>query len=397
MLENVNRALLARLRAQRVQVDAPDADTLVLRHVPIHPDFSKPHTNLLLMRTGKTRQPCIVCVDEDLSYRGADPRLAHTFAAGPRRSGWRVLSMNPAVARRPEATLDASLAALGFCGGAPCPDGLDLAERQPEAPRLRKFAQDLTARVRAGEGAATVGRTEEIEQLAGCVCCWGPARLGLVLGEPGVGKTNLLHGLAAFLAERRPDLHLLRVDLVEVLAGAQAEGERQLAVLDLLNEARGQPGTILAMERLDYLLASGEPVEGLVSRALDSGLRLVGTALPGTLPWPKLPQLWRRTQVVRLSEPEPGEVSAILLAWKSQIEAHHGVQVADHVLALAARLALDLPGRLPAKALGLLDQAVSTAALLKAPVVSPDDLAAAKRGLAAKRPEDDGGEPAEGE
>jgi ATP-dependent Clp protease ATP-binding subunit ClpA len=289
--------------------------------------------------------------------------------------------MNPTAWRDSESALEAGLTALGFRGGEPRYDTPQQSPQQSKSRLLQQSAVDLTEEARSNRAVPTIGRDDEVERLASCVLCWGQTRLGLIVGESGTGKTNLLCGLARLLAGQRRDIALLRVDVAEILAGTFLEAERETIILELLREALAVPNAVLALERLDCALTREGAVGNLISQALDDGLRLVGTALPGALRRFRRPPLGRRIQVVKMQEPTAKHAGRILAALKDQIAAHHRVQIDDALLAVAIRLAHGLPGRLPAKAIALLDQAASSAALLKSPVVSPDDLFAAARHL----------------
>lgn len=376
---NVEPTLASELRSKDVRIEVPDEDTLVLRRVPInHRYFNKSSTNVLLKRA--RRGPVFLAwVDENLAYRGDDRSLLRVFTAGECRSGWRVLTISSGGFRDSSLALEASLAALGFRGEEPrvASPGHDI--QREKTGGVRRFATNLTEQVRTMTAETTVGRSDEIERLAACLLCWKEARFGLVVGESGVGKTNLLHGLARALSERHAEVSVLRVDAAEITAGAFLETDRETIMLDLLDEVLSDRDAILAVERIDHALTRGGVVEELVSQALDRGLRMVGTALPGTLRRLRRPPLWRRTRVVPLSEPSAKDTAAILAALRTGIAQHHEIQIDEGLLPVAVKLAQGLPGRFPAKAIALLDQAASTASLLRAPLVSPDDLFSAAR------------------
>jgi len=351
--------LANRLRELRVRVDVPDANTVFFRNVPTDPRFfNKPRTNLLLKRP-QEGLPFVVCVDEDLEYTGDDEAVVRTFQSAHRRQGWRVLFAGNEARADVQQVVGDALGLLGVAAG------------EPALPRPRQvrggglvaaFGADLTRQVREGAAQLTLGRSEEIERVVACLLQW-QARMPLVSGPSGVGKTNLLHGVARKLNEYRPALRVVAVDLGAVMAGVLFDAERENLLAGLLKEAAGAPDTVMALEHVELTATSLPCGPLLLGRALDEGVRLAGTTLPEFVGKLEVSPLARRLHVVDLPEPGPGEAGEVTQALRERISAHHGVAIDDEMVRVVVERSLSLAGHLPAKAVTLLDAAAAGAAL----------------------------------
>jgi ATP-dependent Clp protease ATP-binding subunit ClpA len=237
---------------------------------------------------------------------------------------------------------------------------------------LEAYATDLVARAAAGRLDPLVGRDAEITRMAQ-VLCRRRKNNPLLVGEPGVGKTALVEGLARRIHEGNvPEpLKAARVyalDLGALLAGSRYRGdfeERLKAVLKALGET---PGAILFVDELHTLVGAGATSGGamdaanLLKPALASGdLRCIGATtfqdLKGSLDRDRA--LSRRFQVVEVSEPSAEEALGVLEGLKGAYESHHGVAYTREALEAAVRLAAKhLPDRkLPDSALDVVDEA----------------------------------------
>jgi ATP-dependent Clp protease ATP-binding subunit ClpA len=348
-------ALAAKLKRLRLRVDGPDADTLVLKSVPAnHHCFSKARTNLLIRRI-KQGMPCAVCVDENLEYTGADPELARVFAAGPLQNGWRILTFAGQLHGDLSAALEYALDILDagqHSGGSPVP---------PSAPRrglLAAWAKDLSSLVLAGLAVPTLGRHEEVEQVAAGLLSW-QGRLPLILGGPGTGKSNLLSGVATVLAPR--GTKLLAVNAGALMAGTLFESERENILLTLLREA-ADTGAVLALEQAEWVLSTPR-APALLRDALDGGARLVATSAPDRRTQFDTPPLGIRLEIVELRELGVEDACRVLESMRASLTAHHGVAIGAEVERAAVERALSMNGFLPGKAVGLLDAAAARARL----------------------------------
>ncbi len=389
MLE-IDRGLATRLRETGVRIDVPDKDTVFLRSVPVNAAaFSKPTTNVLVKRP-REGMPFLVCVDEDLNYVGTNPVLARLFAGAVRQEGWRILSLGGESALTFEPALERALTIVGFDDrgpslGAAGPPAATGGERLVDT-----FGVNLTEKAAAPNAEPTVGRAETVEEVVSCVLRWGQARLPLIAGESGVGKTNLLFGVARRLSECRPSLRLVSLDLAAVLAGTLWEAERETLVTSLCHEAAEAQNLIVAVEHLELGIADTSRGALILSQHLDRGTRLIGTTLPPFLPAFDRPPLARRIHLVEVAEPGMAETVSILKALCGTIAAHHGVEIDEAAIRTSARAAQPLPGCFPAKAIALLDAAATRTALAGAAVVASDDIyyAAGQAGIRAGEPKE---------
>lgn len=244
---------------------------------------------------------------------------------------------------------------------------------------LEAYATDLVARAAAGRLDPLVGRDAEITRMAQ-VLCRRRKNNPLLVGEPGVGKTAIVEGLARRIHEGAvPEplkaARIFALDLGALLAGSRYRGdfeERLKAVLKALGE---QAGAILFVDELHTLVGAGATSGGamdaanLLKPALASGdLRCIGATtfqdLKGSLDRDRA--LSRRFQVVEVSEPSAADALGVLKGLQAAYEKHHGVAYAPEALEASVRLAAKhLPDRrLPDSALDVLDEAGAAQKLL---------------------------------
>jgi ATP-dependent Clp protease ATP-binding subunit ClpB len=239
---------------------------------------------------------------------------------------------------------------------------------------LEKYAVDLTARARAGKIDPVIGRDEEIRRVVQ-VLSRRTKNNPVLIGEPGVGKTAIVEGLAQRIAsgdvpEGLRDKRLMSLDLGAMLAGAKYRGEfeeRLKAVLKEITDSRGE--VITFVDEIHTLVGAGG-AEG----AMDAGnmikpmlargeLRMIGATTLDEYRQhvEKDAALERRFQQVYVGEPSVEATIAILRGLKERYEVHHGVRIQDNALVSAAVLSNRyLTNRfLPDKAIDLVDEAAS--------------------------------------
>jgi ATP-dependent Clp protease ATP-binding subunit ClpB len=239
---------------------------------------------------------------------------------------------------------------------------------------LEKYGQDLTARAREGKIDPVIGRDDEIRRVIQ-VLSRRTKNNPVLIGEPGVGKTAIVEGLARRIAdgdvpEGLKNKRLVALDIGSMLAGAKYRGEfeeRLKAVLKEITDAQGD--VITFVDEMHTLVGAGG-AEG----AMDAGnmikpmlargeLRMVGaTTLDEYRKYvEKDPALERRFQQVYVGEPTVQDTIAILRGLKERYEVHHGVRIQDNALVSAAVLSNRyLTNRfLPDKAIDLVDEAAS--------------------------------------
>src|SRR5947199_76808 len=248
--------------------------------------------------------------------------------------------------------------------------------QNPEATyaSLEKYARDLTDLARRSKLDPVIGRDEEIRRVMPILS--RPTKNNPVLiGEPGVGKTAIVEGLAQRIVSGDvPDVlktkRLVALDLAALVAGAKFRGEfedRLKAVLKEITEAEGQ--IILFIDELHTLVGAGAAegamdASNMLKPALARGeLRAIGatTLNEYTKHIEKDPALERRFQPVLVSEPTVEATIAILRGLKERYEVHHGVRIQDAALVAAATLSHRyIADRfLPDKAIDLIDEAAS--------------------------------------
>ena len=196
------------------------------------------------------------------------------------------------------------------------------------------------------------------------------ARMPVVLGESGVGKSHLLRA-AAGECGRLVAARLVAVDLCRLFSGTALSAERENLLSAAMNEAMQTAGTVLALERLDLVFAETRFGPGILSHAIDGGARLVGTAPPELLPLLERPPLGRRLHPLLLLPLGEAETAAAVRLALPALEAHHGVSCPEALAGAIVDASRGLAGRQPSTAVGLADAACARARLAGARIVEP--------------------------
>ncbi|MQA83948.1 MAG: AAA domain-containing protein [Streptosporangiales bacterium] len=295
------------------------------------------------------------------SYIGPEHVLL-ALAINPESAAGRILAQ----ARVTPESLQQTMAGGGRMGGRP-------GERAPtNTPTLDEYGQDLTALAREGRVDPVVGREEEIEQTIEVLSRRTKNNPALI-GDPGVGKTAIVEGIAQRIAdgevpETLRDKRVVQLDLSGVLAGTRYRGDFEERLKKIIDEIRGHADEVIVfIDELHTMVGAGG-AEGAVSAgnmlkpALARGeLHVIGATTVDEYRKniEKDAALERRFQPIMVPEPSVADTIEILRGLRDRYEAHHQVRFTDEALVAAVELSdRYITDRfLPDKAIDLVDQA----------------------------------------
>jgi type VI secretion system protein VasG len=248
------------------------------------------------------------------------------------------------------------------------------AKRNVEGDALARFAIDITAKARDGKIDPVFGRDREIQQMVD-VLARRRKNNPILVGEPGVGKTALVEGLALRVAEGTVpnvirDVRILTLDLGLLQAGAGVKGEFEQRLKNVIDEVQASPEPVLLfIDEAHTLIGAGNAAGGadaanLLKPALARGeLRTIAATT-----WSEYKEyferdaaLERRFQVIKVEEPDDAAACLMLRGLKERYATYHNVHIRDEALVAAVKLSRRyIPARqLPDKAVDLIDTAAA--------------------------------------
>ena len=241
------------------------------------------------------------------------------------------------------------------------------------APTLKNFGRDLTALARSGKIDPIIGRDSETERVIQ-ILSRRTKNNPCLIGEPGVGKTAVVEGLAQRIVagnvpENLRDKTIVTLDIAAMIAGAKYRGEFEERFKNVMEEVQKNPSIILFIDEIHTIIGAGA-AEGavdaanIIKPALARGeMQVIGatTITEYRKHIEKDAALERRFQSVMVGEPTPDEALQILRGLRDKYEAHHKLKISDEALEAAVDLSVRyITDRfLPDKAIDLIDEAAS--------------------------------------
>ncbi len=238
---------------------------------------------------------------------------------------------------------------------------------------LNKYGIDLTEKARKGELDPVIGRDEEINRMTQ-ILIRKTKNNPILLGEPGVGKTALVEGLAQRIVKKGvptsiQNKKIIALDMTALIAGAKYRGEFEDRLKAVVDEVKSNPNIILFIDEIHTIVGAGASegsmdAANILKPALARGeLRTIGatTLKEYRKYFEKDAALQRRFQPVMVDEPSVNEAIRILRGLKDRLEAHHQVIIKDEALVAAAKLTdRYITDRfLPDKAIDAIDEAAA--------------------------------------
>ena len=236
---------------------------------------------------------------------------------------------------------------------------------------LTEYGTDLTEKARKNELDPVIGRAAEIERVTQ-ILCRRQKNNPLILGEPGVGKTAIVEGLAQLIvANRVPDLlhnkRLVTLDVSSLVAGAKYRGEFEDRLERVLKEVKSKKNILLFIDEIHTIIGAGS-AEGTLDAAsilkppLSRGeVQIIGatTSEEYRKYMEKDAALDRRFQTVIVKEPSEEQAIRVLEGLRDKYETHHGVQYSDDALSSAVKMSARYiqDKYLPDKAIDVIDEA----------------------------------------
>ena len=260
-----------------------------------------------------------------------------------------------------------------YIGTAPQQANAKEGDKKPKLKALATYGKDITATARLNFSDPLIGREEELLRTVR-ILCRRQKNNPCLIGEPGVGKTALVEGLASLIAqgkipEELKDKRIISLDVPSMLAGAKYRGEFEDRMKAVIEEVRRAGDVILFIDEIHVITGAGA-AEGAIDAAnilkppLSRGeIRVIGatTIEEYRAKIEKDSALERRFQPITLTEPSEEEAIKILSGLRPKYELHHSVNITDEAIRAAVKYSvLYIPDRfLPDKAIDLIDEAAA--------------------------------------
>ena len=254
------------------------------------------------------------------------------------------------------------------------------AKAKNDTPTLETYSRDLTELAREGKLDPVIGREKEMQRVIQ-ILSRRTKNNPCLIGEPGVGKTAVIEGLAqmiqeGFVPESLADKRVMMLDLSGMVAGSKYRGEFEERIKNVIGEVIAAGNILLFIDEIHTIIGAGGAegaldASNILKPSLARGeLQLIGATTREEYRKyiEKDSALERRFQPVVVEEPTEGETYQILKGLRSRYEEHHGVEITDAALGAAAKLsARYISDRfLPDKAIDVVDEASSKARLVHA-------------------------------
>lgn len=333
--------------------------------------------------SGADMTPMTKKVIEESAYASA--RLGHNYI-GTEHILLAIVSQQDCFANKMLRAQNASAAEIRsdlseYFGGMRNPDdpaagksgGKDKGENIADCPTLSKYGTDLVRAAREGRIDPIIGRETETERVVQ-ILSRRTKNNPCLIGEPGVGKTAVVEGLAQRIAdgtvpENLRDSTIVTLDISSMIAGAKYRGEFEERMKGVMEEVAKNPRIILFVDEIHTIIGAGG-AEGaidaanIIKPALARGtMQLIGaTTIEEYRKYiEKDAALERRFQSVMVGEPTPEEAVRILFGLRDKYEAHHKLKISDEAIEAAVALSVRFIGDrfLPDKAIDLIDEAAS--------------------------------------
>jgi len=257
--------------------------------------------------------------------------------------------------------------------------------RKDREHKLAKYGRDLTELARKGKLGPIIGRREEIKHIAR-ILTQRSRNNPLLLGDPGVGKTAVVEGLAIYTTEKGAvkalqDLHIIEISMSALVAGTKYRGEFEARIQDVIKIAKHDENLVLFIDELHTMMGAGAgegalDASNILKPALGRGdINCIGASTTAEFRKHIEPDgaMTRRFQIVWIDEPSFDETLEILKGLTPKFEEHHAIDIDEdllgHAVSLTNRFVTD--GHQPDKAIMVLDEACARRKLITIGTLAP--------------------------